>query len=283
MIFKYLIEKESIVKEYILEKGISRNLGRKIKLYGKIYINGQEAGNWFPLKLGDILEIRLPEKENPDIFPVAEDLEVVYEDENILIVNKPANLSTQPSKKHPDNLIGRIKNYYQTKGIDANIHVATRLDYATSGLVLVAKNSHMHYMLQKTEIEKIYLTKVEGHLEEKTGVLDFPIKRLEGDRLRRRVASDGKPALTLYRVLKEYQDASLLELVIKTGRCHQIRVHLSSISHPVIGDKLYGKGGELLYLHAYRLSLVDPVTEKTISVKRIPEWLHADDLNFDFN
>jgi 23S rRNA pseudouridine1911/1915/1917 synthase len=275
MVLKYLVEKESIVKEYILEKGVSRNLGRKIKLYGEIYINGKEAENWFSIKPDDVLEIYLPEKENPNIISVDKPLEIVYEDKHLLIVNKPVNLSTQPSKKYAeDNLIGRIKHYYQKAGIKANIHIVTRLDFGTSGLVLVAKNAHLHYLLQETEIEKVYVAETEGHLEKKEGRITFPIKRLAGDRLRRTAAEDGKASLTLYRVLKEFPETSLLELIIKTGRCHQIRVHLATLGHPVVGDKLYGKGGEILRLHAYQLHFKHPLEEKIIDVKKKPDWLN---------
>lgn len=281
MRLRYFVEKESIVKEYIREKGVSRNLGRKIKLYGKIYINGKESGNWYPINPGDVLEILLPEN-NPEIQPVASPLEVVFENENLLIVNKPANLSTQPSRKHPDNLIGRIRHYYLEKGIETNVHVVTRLDYATSGLVLVAKTGHMHHRLQETDIEKTYLARAEGKFKEKSGKIDLPIRRLEGDRLRRRVAPDGKPALTHYRVLREKDDASLLLLSLKTGRCHQIRVHLSELGHPVLGDKLYGAGGDVLHLHALRLRFVDPLSEEEIDVLKNPPWLE-EDLNLDLN
>lgn len=273
MKLKFLVEKESLVKEYILEKGISRNLGRKIKLYGKIRINGVESGNWFPVRPGDFLEIELPEKENPEIPVFDAPLEIAYEDENVLIVNKPANLSTQPTRKHPDNLISRVKAHYLKNGIAANVHVATRLDYATSGLVLVAKTGHMHNLLQRMEVEKTYLAVAQGHFEEKSGAIDLPIKRLEGDRLRRRVAADGKPALTEYRVLEEGADSTLLELKLRTGRCHQIRVHLAALGHPVLGDKLYGAGGELLHLHAFRLRFFEPLGGKVIDVAKAPDWL----------
>ncbi|MDD3999793.1 MAG: RluA family pseudouridine synthase [Bacilli bacterium] len=274
MNFKYQVEKDSIVKRYILEKGISRNLGRKIKLYGEIYINGKRAENYFPLKKGDLLMITLPENQNPEILPVEKAIEVVYEDEELLIINKQSNLSTQPSKKHrDDNLIGRIKYYYQEAGIKTNTHVVTRLDYATTGLVLVAKNGFMHHRLSEIAIEKTYLAKVVGILEEKTGLIDAPIKRLEGDRLRRQTSLDGKPALTAFQVLSEEKGFSLLELVIKTGRCHQIRVHLASINHPIVGDKLYGEGGEILHLHASRLKFVHPTNQALIEVKSKPEWL----------
>jgi 23S rRNA pseudouridine1911/1915/1917 synthase len=276
MHFKFQIEKESIVKEYILEKGISRNLGRKIKLYGEIFINGKRAENYYPLKAGDVLTIFLPETTNPDIIPVSKPLEVLYEDNDLLIINKPSNLSTQPSKKHlDDNLIGRIKYYYQQKGIKGNIHVVTRLDYATSGLVLVGKNGFIHHRLSQIEIKKDYLAKVEGILKEKRGSINLPIKRLEGDRLRRQTAADGKMALTLYKVLFENSDSSFLKLRIKTGRCHQIRVHLSALGHPVIGDKLYGNGRELLYLHSYRLSFIHPVSNQKVEVESIPFWLNS--------
>jgi 23S rRNA pseudouridine1911/1915/1917 synthase len=273
MEFKYLIEKDDIVKDFLLKQGISKALGRKIKLYGEIFINSQPAQNWYPLKKGDILFIRLHEASNPVIKPSREPLDIIYEDETLLIVNKPANLTTQPSKKHAeDSLIARVKYYYDSQGIPGNIHVVTRLDLATSGLMLLAKNAYIHHQLMQRKIEKKYLARIQGIINPQEGIINLPIKRLEGSSLKRQVAPDGKPSLTEYRVLQAKDNESILELKLLTGRCHQIRVHLSFLGYPIFGDKLYGIPGETLFLHSYYLGFLHPVTNEFLSFTSYPHW-----------
>lgn len=273
MEFKYVIEKDDIVKDFLLKQGISRALGRKIKLYGEIFINSQPAQNWYPLKKGDVLLARLDEDANPVIKPSQEPLDIVYEDDALLIINKPSNLTTQPSKKHSDDsLIARVKYYYDTKGIHGNIHVATRLDLATSGLMLIAKNAFIHHQLMQRKIEKKYLARIQGIIIPKEGSINLPIKRLEGSSLKRQVAPDGKPSQTEYKVLEEKDNESILELTLLTGRCHQIRVHLSYLGYPIYGDKLYGIPGETLFLHSYYLGFIHPMTNKFIAFTSYPQW-----------
>lgn len=273
MELKYLVEEDDIVKDYLLKEGVSRTLGRKIKLYGEIYINSKPAKNYYPLKPGDILLIRLEEKLNPYYLPSPHPIEIVYEDEYLLVVNKPSNLNTQPSKKHfDDSLIARIKNYYLEKKIPGNVHVVTRLDQATSGLVLIAKNSFIHHKLQD-KIEKKYLALVQGNLEPKAGLISLPIARLEGSSIKRQVLVGGKPSLTAYRVIKEGNQESLVELNLLTGRCHQLRVHLAHLGHPIIGDSLYGNNGGVLHLHAFILNFDHPVSQKRLSLEKHPNWI----------
>lgn len=277
MKLKYIVDEDSVVKEYILRQGISRKLGRKIKLYGKILINGKEAKNYFEIHKDDVLEIELEEESNPEIPTTNLPIDIIYEDEYFLVINKPTNLSSQPSKKHyEDNLISRVKSYYQNKGIINNIHLVNRLDYGTSGLLIIAKNGYIHYLLSAIEFEKRYLAFVEGILEEKSGVISLPIIRLENSTIKRGVGLNGQEAITIFKVIKEYENKSLLELQLVTGRCHQIRVHLSHINHPIIGDKLYGNSSDELLLHSYFLKFVHPITKEEILLKKLPNWFDLD-------
>ena len=155
MQLRFIIEKEDIVKNFLRRNHISRRLGRKIKWNGNIFINGVESKNWFTLHPGDELIIHFDEEPNSEIVASYLPIEILYEDEYLLIVNKPANLASQPSHKHYyDNLISRIKAYFEEKKINSNIHLVSRLDFSTSGLVLVAKNGFVHHLLMNIPIEK---------------------------------------------------------------------------------------------------------------------------------
>lgn len=274
MKYKFEVKYDSILKDYLFECGVSKRLGRKIKLYGKIYLNGVEAKNYYPVKENDVIEIFLSENLNDEIVESDEKVLIIYEDEHLLVVDKPYNLATQPSTKHyEDNLASRIKSYYLKNNLHNNIHIVTRLDYSTSGLVLVAKNPHIHNLLSKTEIIKKYYAKIEGRLTEKVGSIHLPIARDFTSNIKRKVDQNGKDAITLYNEVEFNNSESILELTLVTGRTHQIRVHLSALGYPIIGDKLYlGKPAERLYLHSYYISFIHPITYNQISLKSNNFW-----------
>ena len=279
MVLKYKITEDDIVKSFLLKQNISRNLGRKIKLYGKIYINGELSKNWFKLKPGDELVIEYFEPQNQEIISASKGLDIVYEDEYLLVANKPINLSIQPSRKHfDDNLIARLKAYYQNQGINSNFHIVTRLDFSTSGLVLIAKEGYIHHLLSQTAIEKKYLAKVNGVFIDEKGLINIPISRVKTDFIKRTIDERGKAALTEYRHVTSSENFSILELTLKTGRCHQIRVHLSAIGFPIIGDKLYGQASEFLYLHSFYLRFLHPITQEFIELINYPNWINLDEM-----
>ena len=275
MRLEYLIEvNEMPIKEYLLYKGLSRRLARKIKLYGKMYINNQEALNYHLVKKGDLLVIEFTETLNEEIIISTENLEILYEDEDLLVINKPHNLAIQPSRRHQeDNLISRLKAFFIDNQISSNIHIVNRLDYATSGLVLVAKSGYIHHQLtNKDQVRKKYQALVIGKLTEKEGTICLPIARLKEEDIRRGVSELGKEAITHYKVIIEYQNTSLLELILETGRTHQIRVHMAYIGHPIVGDKLYGTEEERLYLHCYDMEFIHPKTNKAMSFTKEIKW-----------
>ncbi|MGD9886618.1 MAG: RluA family pseudouridine synthase [Bacilli bacterium] len=275
MQLRFIIEKEDIVKNFLRRNHISRRLGRKIKWNGNIFINGVESKNWFTLHPGDELIIHFDEEPNSEIVASYLPIEILYEDEYLLIVNKPANLASQPSHKYYyDNLISRIKAYFEEKKINSNIHLVSRLDFSTSGLVLVAKNGFVHHLLMNIPIEKKYLAMAEGMFLSLEGMIDLPIDR-DDHPVKRKVSETGKQSITYYRVLNNGHQ-SLVELTLQTGRCHQIRVHLSSLNHPVVGDKLYGNGQDLLRLHAFYVRFVHPFTNQVVNITNYPFWLEKD-------
>ncbi|MGD9604695.1 MAG: RluA family pseudouridine synthase [Bacilli bacterium] len=281
MQLRFIIEQEDIVKNFLKRNHISRRLGRKIKWNGNIFINGVESGNWFPIHPGDELIINFDEETNPEIVSSPIPIEVLYEDEYFLIVNKPANLASQPSHKYYyDNLVSRLKAYFEKNLINSNIHLVSRLDYSTSGLVLVAKNGFVHHLLMNTSIDKKYLAYIKGTITPEKGIIDLPIDR-DDHPVKRKVSENGKQAITKYRVLK-VDENSLIELTLETGRCHQIRVHLSSLNHPIIGDKLYGEPSDLLMLHAFLINFIHPFTNQIVKVVNFPTWLENKNFNESF-
>ena len=275
MHLEYLVDVEEMpIKEYLMFLGLSRRLARKIKLYGKMYINHQEAFNYYLVKKGDLLTIEFDEVLNEKIVSNQSNLEILYEDDDLMVVNKPHDLAIQPSKRHQeDNLISRIKAFFINQEITSNIHIVNRLDYATSGLVLVAKNGYIHHQLtSKNHVYKKYQALVVGQLIEKEGTINLPIARLVDEEIKRGVSEAGKSAITHYRVLVEYENTSLLELVLETGRTHQIRVHMSHIGHPLLGDKLYGTEEKRLYLDCYYMEFIHPQTNKKLTFSKEVKW-----------
>lgn len=279
MKLEYIVEKnfnEMMLKEYIAEIGISKNLAKKIKLYGKMFINDIESKNYFLVKPNDKITLVYDEKMNAEINTIPKEIEILYEDENILVVCKERDLASQPSHRHQDdNLISYIKHYFIINKIDSNIHLVNRLDYSTSGVMIIAKNGYAHYLLTKNDsinVTRKYIAVVEGKLSLKEAKVVLKIERENQHSIKRIVTENGKLSITNYRVLKEYENESLVELKLDTGRTHQIRVTMAHLGHPVCGDKLYGTEGNGLMLHCYYLRFLNPFTNKWIEIKKMPNW-----------
>ena len=270
----YLVTIDNIkLKDFILEMGVSRAFARRVKLYGKMYINDVEAKNFYIVHLGDKVTLEYDEKLNEEINVNLEELDICYEDSHIMVVNKRAHLASQPTRTHQyDNLISLIKAYFIKNNITSNIHLVNRLDYSTSGLVIVAKDGYTHNLLSKIDIEKKYYAIVKGHLEKKEDLVNIKIGRVEEHNIKRWVMEDGKESKTLYKVIGEKDGNDLVDVKLLTGRTHQIRVTFSYLSHPIIGDKIYGDGGDDLMLHCYYLCFNNPYQEGKIEVKREPNW-----------
>ncbi len=255
----------------------SRRLLTKLKKEDLVYINGQRIPMYKPARTGDVITVLLPE-ERSDFLPEPIKITPVYEDEDLLIINKQPGYVVHPTKGHPVHTMANgIMQYMIDTGQSFKIRFINRLDMDTSGLLAVAKNSHSQDELTKQmktgSVRKTYKAIVKGIVTDDEGTIDAPIGRPEAENVVRAVIPDGYPSVTHYKVLERYEKAgcTLVQLLLETGRTHQIRVHMSYIGHPVLGDQLYG-GQAPLYidrqaLHAAYLTFKHPMTGKTIDLE----------------
>ncbi len=280
------------VKEVLQRRfSLSSRLMRKIKISGQIALDGQKARLRDKGRSGQMLTVSFP-KESSYFDPENIPLDVVYEDDDLLVVNKQPFLVVHPTKNYQSGTLANALAYrLQERGESWKIRFINRLDRDTSGLVLVAKNGHaqdaVSAQMEQGTTEKKYLALVHGLFEETEGRIDAPIDKDPDHKARRMVREDGYPSVTLYKVLdswnvpdlgpdftpwqgaKRIDGYSLVELTLLTGRTHQIRVHLTHLGHPIAGDELYGQlfgyeaGTDVLNrqaLHAYSLRLKQPLT-----------------------
>lgn len=244
-----------------------------IRMQKHIKVNGREV-NWnAPLHINDKIEIKLFHKEDFGVIPSYIDIQVIYEDEHVIIVNKPAKMDTHPNSPDQANTLANGVAYHlQSKGEYCKVLHIHRLDQDTTGAVLFAKHSLagslLDRMLEKRFIKRIYVALIHGRLSKKKDTLHFPIGRDRHHPTRRRVSPNGQDAVTHYEVLNynKKTDLTLIKCQLDTGRTHQIRVHFSHIGHPLAGDTLYG--GKPIFnrqaLHAFKLTFQHPFTEEII-------------------
>lgn len=196
-------------------------------------------------------------------------IEVLYEDDYFLLINKPKNLLSEPYKLGTtNNLASMIANYFKEKDIESKVHLVNRLDRETNGIIIVAKNAYIKTLLANTEIEKKYIAKVEGKVEEADVIHTYIWKKPNSNS--RCIAKEGKESITEYKRISydEKDDSSIVEVTLKTGRTHQIRVSFASIGHPLVGDKLYGsERKEEMQLTAYYTKFHHPHYDKDIEIK----------------
>ena len=262
-----------VLKEQFL---LSDRLITKLKKANKIYLNDLQTYTKKSVTVGDTVSVLIDfEEDNSNIVASNIPLNIIYEDDYLLVLNKPANIAIHPSILHFDNSLSNgVKFYFDKLGLKKKIRIVNRLDRNTSGIVILAKNEYIQECLIKqmktNEFKKEYLAIAKGILESKSGTLNFPIARKEGSIIERTVSSDGDSAITHYDVVKEFNNLSLVHIVLETGRTHQIRVHFSHIGHPILGDTLYGSPSELINrqaLHSYKLTFIHPVTKKELSLE----------------
>ncbi|RLL45074.1 RluA family pseudouridine synthase [Oceanobacillus piezotolerans] len=276
---KWVISQEHhkmLVRDYLKDVGrFSRRILIDVKKNGKILVNGLERTVRHVLLEGDQLQVVFP-PETIGTYMKKENipLNIVYEDEAVVVIDKPAGIPTIPSLHHPAaSLANGLLAYYEKMDIPYTVHVVTRLDRDTSGLVLIAKHRYSHSLLAASQksgkIKRKYQAIVEGIPAEKEGKIDAPIGRKKDSIIERMVLETGKPALTHYRRLNTYTSHSLLDIQLETGRTHQIRVHFAYLHHPLAGDDLYGGQTNIINrqaLHCYELTFEHPFSHEMIQI-----------------
>lgn len=280
-------DKRTLEKYLLRTVQLSVKAVRRLKRQGIVLLNGTRTFLNAEILAGDIITlIYPPENPSPYLFPQKLELNIVYEDHDLVVLSKQPGICVHPTKGYPDGTLANgLLYHWKQKGENSHVHFVNRLDRNTSGLVLVAKNSfsaQQFYLQQgKNLLRRFYIGLVKGHFPWKSGVIELPIARIEGQTTRRQVSKEGQTAVTHYKV-REYfmdkekeQELTLLELVLETGRTHQIRVHLSYIGYPLMGDSVYGTEDFLLrqFLHAYKVSFIHPRTRENM---KFEEGLPAD-------
>lgn len=261
---------------------LSRNKIQKHIKNGDILVNGQVVKTGYLLKEDDIIT-SIPIEEQPNkqynLEKVNLNLEILYEDEDLLVVNKPKGLVVHPAQSYDgvtlvNGLLYQVDKLSSING-ESRPGILHRLDKDTSGLLIVAKSDKAHVKLaediSKHKVVRKYYAICYGTFEESSGTINMPIKRDEHNRLKMAVDENGKYAVTHFKVLEQYKNHSLLEVELETGRTHQIRVHMAKINHPLLGDPTYGPknvfGNSGQYLHAYKLSFMHPIKNRQIDVE----------------
>ena len=267
------------IREYLKEKlDLSTRLIRSASKDQRIYVNNSVVRMNYMIKNGDVIKIDLNKNESQNINPEKIDLDIVYEDEDVLVINKKPFIIVHPTKNFQSGTLANgVLYYFQETNQNCIVRLVSRLDMNTSGLIIIAKNQFSHSRLSKDMKEKLqkrYLAIVHGNLEEKEGTIDLPIYKPEGIEYgsMRVVDERGQKSITHYKVIESFKGGDLVECLLETGRTHQIRVHLSHLGHPIYGDELYGVGVEenlikRQALHAYGLNFASPRSLKELSLR----------------
>lgn len=251
---------------------LSRSQANEAIKAGTILVNNQRQKARYAVKLGDVISYELPKEEVLDYQPENIPIEIVYEDSDVAVVNKPQGMVVHPSAGHASGtlvnaLLYHVKDLSTINGV-VRPGIVHRIDKDTSGLLMIAKNDKAHQALAQELKEKKslrqYVAIVHGNLPNDRGVIEAPIGRSDKDRKKQAVTAKGKPALTRFQVLERFGDFTLVELTLETGRTHQIRVHMAYIGHPIAGDPVYGPrktlAGHGQFLHAKTLGFTHPTT-----------------------
>ncbi len=275
MFLEYIVNNEKSIREVlIVHYHFSNRYCLHLKINNNIYLNDDNQLIYLDkvVNNGDKVSIKLDDEENNcNILPKFVPLDILYEDDYIIALNKPPHMPVHPSLEHfDDSLSNGLKFYFDSINLKRKIRPINRLDKDTSGIVLFAKFPFIQYSLQN--YNKEYITIVNGRIEN-DGVIDKPIARKNNSIIERCVSDEGKNAITEYKVLKNFsisnKEYTMLRCILHTGRTHQIRVHFRYIGHSILGDTLYGEKSNLIdrqALHASKITFLHPVTKKEIMI-----------------
>jgi len=257
------------IRDYMKENlNLSGRFIRGSAMDRRLRVNGKEVKLNYKLQEKDIIEVTVNAEESQNIEGEDLNIKVIYEDDDLLIVDKPPFMVVHPTKSHPmGTLANGVIHHFRSNNDNSIVRLVSRLDRDTSGLIMIAKNQFSHMNLaksmEKNLIKKSYLAIIHRNLENQEGTIDLPIGRPTDETIKRAVLEDGQRSITHYKVKESYKEGTLVELVLETGRTHQIRVHLSYVGCPIYGEQLYSdfNDEELISrqaLHAYALTLPHP-------------------------
>ena len=265
------------IKKLVVRLGYSTRITKALRKTGHILVNSKCENINYLLKFGDIVELFIEDESSENIVPQKMDLDIVYEDDLILLINKPAGIVVHPTTYHfSDTLANGVMHYLQSKGEICKFRPVNRLDKDTSGFVLVSKSQLSHSKLSKQMLErqftKEYQAVVHNCFESIEGVINSPIARKPGSIIERMIDKSGQGAVTHYKVLSQNTNGAFVSIDLKTGRTHQIRVHFNHIGHSLFGDDLYGGNHELIdrqALHCCRLNFLHPQNNEKVEFTSI--------------
>ena len=277
------IENQKRLDQYLAQKqnDLSRTMIKKLIEEGQITVNGKNVKTSYTVQAGDTIKIIVPEAKETKLEAQEIPLDIVYEDKDIIVVNKPKGMVVHPAVGNPDGtlvnaIMAHCKENLSGIGGELRPGIVHRLDKDTSGLLIVAKNDKAHIaisnQIQNREVKKVYLALVRGNVPEDEATIDMPIGRSTKDRKKMAVTKNGKNAITHFKVLERFGNYTFLEVRMETGRTHQIRVHMSEIGHPVVGDMVYSNGKnefgvEGQMLHAKSLTFKHPTNGKILNLE----------------
>jgi len=287
--YKIIKEEQGIRIDKIIGniEELSRTAIKRMIEEGNILVNGNKVKTSYKVVEGDLIIIQKEQPKETDLVPQDIPLNIIYEDNDILIINKEKGMVVHPGAGNPDGtlvnaIMAKCKDSLSGIGGEIRPGVVHRIDKDTSGLVIIAKNDKTHIdiseQIKNREVEKTYLALVRGNIKENEAVINMPIGRSSKDRKKMAVDKKGKEAITEFKVLERYDGFTYIEVKIKTGRTHQIRVHMAEIGYPIVGDEVYSNGrnpfnvkGQML--HAVKLGFIHPTTKQKIVFEApLPEY-----------